>query len=386
MRPLPETKTILDDDDPWPRDSSRGPRARNIRGAASADRLRHHLSRFEEQLSSPLDEAHPSPLFVSANSEDGTTQVQAVNVNGSHEVRSGHGTPQSRSDEDLDFAFDSDVLWQVVEDGFNELLDRMFKSAEDEHNEANRTSDERQKWREAIDQAMDEKRAFQEEMQSAALVDPLMATAMNSHPGIKIEKKQNTTEQTGSPRPPFGGEMVATDATSLTRREQEIADRPLEELLASIGYSTVESEQDADASAPSAARNLVDDSTPQDSTPLAQATVTETNDPAIGFDETSGDPMLPQNRPNSESTQHGESNVPDGPYLFDSRGTDRAHEAVPSRQRLERLASLDVAEREIEERGGVGRLTFDEIENMALTDSTREIRGLITSWLEWASF
>merc|ERR1712070_25327 len=209
---------------------------------------------------------------------------------------------------------------------------------------------------------------------------------MNSHPAVKVEKKQNATEQTGSPRPAFGGEMVATDATSLTRREREIADRPLEELLASIGYSTLESEEDADASLPHASQDSVGSSAPQDSMPLAQATVTETDDPAIGFDETSSDPMLPQNRPNSEIAQHGETNAPDGPYLVNSRALDGAHESVPSRQRLERLASLDVAEREVEERGGVGRLTFDEIENMAMTDSTREIRGLITSWLEWASF
>ncbi|KAI6841200.1 hypothetical protein KC340_g8988 [Hortaea werneckii] len=386
MRPMLETKTILDDDDPWPRDSSQGPRARNIRGAASADRLRHHLSRFEEQLSSPLDEAHPSSLFVPANSGHGVTQVPQANMNGGHEARSAHEDSQSGTDDDLDLAFDSDVLWQVVEDGFNELLDRMFKSAEDEHNEAKRTSSERQTWRAAIDQAMEEKRAFQEEMQSAALVDPLMATAMNSHPAMKVEKKQNAAEQTGSPRPPFGGEMVATDATSLTCREQEIADRPLEELLASIGYSTVENEEDADASVPPASQDLVGNAMPQDSMPLAQATVTETNDPAIGFDEASVDPMLPQNRPNSESIQHGETNAPDGPYLVDSQIADGAHESVPSRQRLERLASLDVAEREVEERGGIGRLTFDEIENMAQADSTREIRGLITSWLEWASF
>ncbi|KAI7673089.1 hypothetical protein KC318_g2425 [Hortaea werneckii] len=386
MRPMLETKTILDDNDPWPRDSSQGPRARNIRGAASADRLRHHLSRFEEQLSSPLDETNPSSLFVPANTGHGVTQVPQANMNGGHEARSAHEDSQSGTGDDLDLAFDSDILWQVVEDGFNELLDRMFKSAEDEHNEAKRTSSERKMWRAAIDQAMEEKRAFQEEMQSAALVDPLMATAMNSHPAMKVEKKQNAAEQTGSPRPPFGGEMVATDATSLTRREQEIADRPLEELLASIGYSTVENEEDADASVPPASQDLVGNAAPQDSMPLAQATVTETNDPAIGFDEASSDPMLPQNRPNSSSTQSGEANAPDGPYLVDSQISDGAHESVPSRQRLERLASLDVAEREIEERGGIGRLTFDEIENMAQADSTREIRGLITSWLEWASF
>ena len=60
--------------------------------------------------------------------------------------------------------------------------------------------------------------------------------------------------------------------------------------------------------------------------------------------------------------------------------------SLPSRDVLEELASLEKDARRIKERGGPGRLTFEEIEELVKKDTTRELRGLVVSWLEWASF
>jgi hypothetical protein len=61
-------------------------------------------------------------------------------------------------------------------------------------------------------------------------------------------------------------------------------------------------------------------------------------------------------------------------------------EEPPSKERLEHLIVLDQRERQIKLRGGPGRLSFEEVDELVKADPSRELRGLVISWLEWASF
>jgi len=64
----------------------------------------------------------------------------------------------------------------------------------------------------------------------------------------------------------------------------------------------------------------------------------------------------------------------------------------PSASRLEFLAMLDVVEKHIIERGGPGRLSVDELEQILSEDeadntlSGGRLKGVVESWLEWAIF
>ena len=100
------------------------------------------------------------------------------------------------------------------------------------------------------------------------------------------------------------------------------------------------------------------------------------------------DPTLPQHRPNSVSAD--DKQRPTDNLSAPKTNAKNSHTAeplpAPTQARLEFLAWLDEEEKLIESRGGPGRMTFDEIEGIVNADSSKELRGLVTCWLEWASF
>ncbi|TKA23280.1 hypothetical protein B0A50_07337 [Salinomyces thailandicus] len=400
MQPLPGTKVILDEHDPWPRDTNgMGTWRRIPQDAPSTERLRHHLSRFEELLSGSEheDDATPSLPLVGAETELReasariTAEMQAANSRAPDD--------ETRQALETSVHSDSDVLWQIVEDGFNDMLDGMFKAKEDEHSEALKTLEERRKWRPEIEKAKAEKQAFQEELQASALVDPLMATAMDSHPTIKVTKKRNadSAAQQQAEEPPFRGEIVPTDAESLARREQQIVAQPLEELLSSTGYAMIDydgpSHDELAELRHSSVNPRVEAANSVGQCSHSQCLCASTASTVAHSIEAPFDPMMPQNRPNVVEPDEDARLVSPAATVVDVEDSPDGNEdgqddieAAPSRQRLELLAALDVAESEINERGGPGRLSFAEIEALAQADATKEIRCMVTTWLEWASF
>lgn len=302
MQPLPGVKTILSDNDPWPTDN--GAVQTDEREVAELsmlnEDLRQRVARAEEILYGPSDHAQPA-----ADSSGPST------------------------------VFDHDALWQIVEDGFNSMLDPLFSEVEIEGVEAVSTRDERELWRREIDQFVAEQQAFMDTLETDAMLDPLMATARSSLPLVQIQRQS----QQASQRPLRGG-VVPTDLESLARREAAIAQLPLNQLLDVTGYGTVQDLDDAGSRVSS------------DETEVSGAT------------ETSADPTLPHLRPHAVPTER----------------------PPPSQERMHRLSCLDAVDRRTSERGGPGRLSFEEIEDMVRDDTTKELRGLVTSWLEWASF
>lgn len=119
--------------------------------------------------------------------------------------------------------------------------------------------------------------------------------------------------------------LLPTDFASLKQRELEIVQAPLDDLLDATGYSV----------------NNADEETAM------------------------LDPTMPQNRPNSDAAIHIQP--PPRSYLLD-------------------LATHDPLDREIQIRGGPGKLSFNEIEELVQKDQSGELKDIVRGWLEWASF
>ncbi|KAK5123410.1 hypothetical protein LTR85_002842 [Meristemomyces frigidus] len=367
MQPLPETKTILDDNDPWPRDAN--VRRPGRRDATSQDRLRHHLSRFEEMLYGPAGTDGPTPS--PHDSGEARPQIAESGAAQRSPVLADHqpdGTDRDNLLADGDeISLHAGDLWDVVEAGFNEMLNPLFEAKELEQRDVISTKSERSTWRAEIQTALEEKRAFQQELQSAALVDPLMATAMKSYPAVKVQLKFDQTRQQRSqqaPEPAFRGDIVPTDAETLARREAEIAQRPLQDLLSATGYGTVDSQEPTNPAHPAASEAAIKG---PDELPSSHAIANPR--------ETTSDPMLPQNRPNASPPP---LTGPLTPENSEPTSEAAAKQTPPSRERLVYLASLDDAEREMEGRGGAGRLSLDEVEGIVYTPTNAH--GLIFSF------
>lgn len=264
--------------------------------------------------------------------------------------------------------FGGDVLFQVVEEGFNEMLDRVFRAKEDLANRVSGTTDERRALRKHIDDYVKAKARLQEELRSGAMVDPLLAAAMAAQnvaarPQAAAQRLTNglphDDQAAEGDQRPFRAELVPTDPESLGEVETGIRERTLEELLETAGYSTV------------------DESYQNQQRP----TVNEDGFKYVLSSEVSKDPTMPQNRPDGSeaiTTQHEMADSsPQKAITYDTN---------PTEARLELLAKCDEEERQISERGGPGRLSYEEVERIVKANSSKELKGLVTSWLEYASF
>ncbi|KAK6412456.1 hypothetical protein LTR81_013583 [Elasticomyces elasticus] len=328
MQPLPGVGTILGDDEPWPLDSSQLPH----------ERLQRHLSRFDELLNEHTDGEHTDEEHTDDDSVQQFEQFLAaaalpagseVGDANSHEEHY-NNTVAAVSDSQL-----NDALLRVVEEGLNQILDPMFAPAEGLDREAIETRTERFTWRDEIDDLLEQERQNERDLRLASEVDPLLATAFESYANRIL--KHRTTQPLA-----FQPQLVPTDADSLAAREAQIAEQPLEDLLRAAGYNAVQGPQ----------QPMIDG-------------VSETD---VNLSTQTTDHMMPLNR------------MSGGPVPASSL------EPYPSNNRFRYLARLDEVDRRMAERGGPGRLSFDEIDAMVRADDSKQLHGLVTSWLEWASF
>lgn len=258
----------------------------------------------------------------------------------------GLGGPRSTAAADNDVSSTrQDVLWKYTEMSYNEALDTIFRAKEQRDSDVSKTSEERRRWREEIENALEQKKAFEESLRAGAELDPLVAAAAHSYDQTSRSSmtNQDTPEQRSAEvqrgiDEQMRDSMLPTDTHSLNQFEKDIQEQSLEELLAAAGYS-VDSDESAEQ-------------------PAAES-------------------AAPASPDNAHRQGDDARNQPNGAAVA-------PNDTAPSQERLEYLASLDKEEEWIEMRGGAGRLSYDELENLASTN--REIRGLITGWLELASF
>lgn len=147
---------------------------------------------------------------------NGSTSSRPLN-----ERYGGYEMPQAEKD------CGREILYQVIEEGMNELLDPFFKWTEDLAMQVDATKLERRKWKAEI-AAFKELFQAQDELTPVAAQDPLLATAE-----AVLRKPQNSS---------FLDDMLQLGANhgseaAISQIEQRINLEPLEELLRTNGHS-----------------------------------------------------------------------------------------------------------------------------------------------------
>ncbi|KAG0645486.1 Refractory to sigma P [Hyphodiscus hymeniophilus] len=316
-----------------------------------------------------------------------------------------------------------EILYQVTQQSFNELLDPLFKAKEDLALEAAETKLDRERYGQLFTTPEFEQWAIRKEAEQ--------------------EKKQDSPGR--PPLPPTSRQPVWPSFPEV--EVEEVRERPLEELLEATGYSigsgpTLAEPQHAPSShtpeieaivgtnlpppsgpptSPTSALSIIaqyDDgpgehihsphSTPQ-ATPPSPASLS--SEPA-----SYRDPTLPQFRPNATQPrqttpvagrtprfQEHINSFPPSPAPPANKPVDPAHSTPKSsrdgipvtlendpaqdKDYLFKLWKCDQAEREKEVRGGWGRLGFEEFENVVRQYRREEERGnqmdYLGSWIEF---
>jgi hypothetical protein len=332
LEPAEGTKTVLDDDE-VPAGASALPN--NVFRVRSLPQLQRQLARLDRRL-------HQQEAEIANGGEDYAVEDHTDSLPNtlSPEEAAALGVTSSPAAEQAATSTQQDALWKFTEMSINEALDPIFISRERLDRDVQATSEERRRWRKEIDDIAEQKKAFEDYLRVGAELDPLVAAAAHSHDQTSRAwiANQDTPEQRAAEVQreidvQMRDSILPTDTASLDQFEAEIHEQSLEELLAAAGYSIAEEDEAED-----------DDG-----------------------DKRPASPVAPGNPPEQ---QDGSTISPD--------------DVRPQQDRLEYLATLDHEERLMETRGGAGRLSYEEIESM--TKTNREVRGLVVSWLELASF
>lgn len=381
----------------------------------------------------------------------------------------GYEIPQAEKD------YGKEILYQVVEDGMNELLDPLFKQKEDLAMQVYATKFERRKWKAEISAHREKSQAWDEFTKVAARAapqDPLLATA-DAVQRDTITDSLDDSKIAAADVLDDVSQLVANHGPNeaISQIEQHISSRSLEELLRLNGHPVApspNSNANSDAAATVGLSPGSDRLGPSSSTQASQSRHEPASTTSPVSSRTSGtaaeplatyqtlerwnaryDPTMPQFRPNSDDEprplEYDPTQVvqgpaapyrsfgrrrfvaPDSEYLASiepensddpgggdqdrqvvalpprlelspneaTRGSDRdiierftsvvlgwnnavvrekscgedrseakaqSADSPPPETRLRYLAALDDASREIDTRGGPGRLSFAEFE------------------------
>jgi Ca2+-binding EF-hand superfamily protein len=288
-----------------------------------------------------------------------------------------------------------EILYQVTQQAFNELLDPLFKKREDLALQAAENSEKRDRYRTLFTTPTFHEWALQREAEDAA----------------REESKRR--ERPKDPRPRWQRPVFPAFAEV---EIEEVRQRPLQELLAATGFEAIggpQVDQSVDlqanpeaAPAPQVEANIRADE-PEDfinedivPTPISPSSDTPQDTPPSNSSSSSyHDPTLPQFRPNSLpvfaprfsrfaedlpeiSPSSTRPTTPRRPEL------DRPLSEVdnrPPRETLYQLWRADRAAKEAERRGGWGRMNFEEFES-AVKEAAKEGRGArmdyLGSWID----
>ncbi len=94
------------------------------------------------------------------------------------------------------------------------------------------------------------------------------------------------------------------------------------------------------------------------------------------------DPTLPQNRPTTIASSPLPTIFPNPSSILQQPASPRQ---LPTKARLQLLARIDENERRDKERGGPGRLSFEEFEEIMKGEKGRKL-GFVGAWIDMASF
>ncbi|KAI1404388.1 EF-hand [Hypoxylon fuscum] len=266
-----------------------------------------------------------------------------------------------------------EILYQVTQQAFNELLDEIFRKKENLAVQAAETKEEREKYRELLDTIN-----LEDEDEDEEETDPISPDPASPSP-----------ERLDAPAPDDS---------------RPIRDQSLPQLLNASGYTVTPSGVD-DGTAESAP---TEDPTKEENN---EDEITEMTTPANGLvssevPEEYRDPTMPQNRPNSETTPNGTVSQPaegnsknkgpiNGSGASESASARAAEPKMSEPEEpvyvshitLVKWKRLDLAEQEARDRGGWGRLNYEEFEAIyrehEFQDSSRNRLDYLGSWIDF---
>lgn len=220
-----------------------------------------------------------------------------------------------------------EILYQVAQESLNELLDPVFLQREDLAIIARRTKRKRELYRFQID-------SFATEAMRA-IVKSLMDSLQHEW---RLTSSKNPTEED------FLVEYLSENSNLFPDAAKAIAgtkDSAIAQGLSSYSFETFSAE-----------------------TP-SQTVITEEPPNSHIIQASLPDPTLPQNRPNSSLSTPLLPSLPE--------------------QRLRFLLAMEMIEAEDAERGGPGRISFDEFLELWMGDKEEKLK-FVGSWIEMASF
>ncbi|EGY17480.1 hypothetical protein VD0002_g197 [Verticillium dahliae] len=287
-----------------------------------------------------------------------SSKVRFADDGAEHETQS-HWSQSAHSfgipDEERDAG--KEILYQVTQQAFNELLDAIFKKKEELAFEAAETRASRNKYRSLFED-------------------------------IDVEDLDDAEEL----------DDTSAEGSPVIRKRQPEG-RSLDELLHVSGY-TVDTDLVPETT-PNTASAADPEARPEPvSEEPAAGSVDEAKDaedePVEGPREPHQDPTMPQFRPNSDVKPHDDKAQTDVATAASTPGkevestlktvkgsSEEADEEV-SHAKLINYKRLDMAEKEAEERGGWGKLSFEEFEDIY---KTHEIAGNRLDYLgSWVDF
>jgi hypothetical protein len=309
--------------------------------------------------------------------------------------------------------FGSEVIFQVVQEGLNELVDPFFAKKERMAEQVRTTREERRRFRKEIDEYIREEKARREELVTGSEVDPLMAIANAADSSEQHGREQrhdssahmdallHVESTDASSRLPTPREIAMdlqehiaqqsqTLGTDIEDMESNIREQSLDDLLAQSGYivdfaddtGTAPPHQhdsigsDTNAYLPNRLDDMYSDMPALEEIPINQ-NHTRTASLATIHSPTTQHLLAPFSTPDMDSS--ASEFAPFRPERADQSDS-------PSQERLRELALLDEEEKDIAMRGGPGRLNLAEFEEIIRSDRRGILQGVAESWLEWAEF
>jgi hypothetical protein len=314
--------------------------------------------------------------------------------------------------------FGSEVIFQVVQEGLNELIDPIFAKSERLAEKVRITREERRRFRKEIDEYVQEEKARREELVAGSAVDPLMAIANAANspeqygpaqrhdPTARMDTLLHVESTDASSRLPTPREIAIdlqdhivqqsqTLDTDIENLEANIREQSLDDLLAQSGYivdfandtGLAPTHQhdgtspDTDEPPPGTLDDMFSDMPALEEIPVNENLARATS-PLFLLDQS---PSL-QHLQAPFSTPDMDSSASEfAPFRSEKAQAEQQFDS-PSREKLSELAHLDEVERNMLFRGGPGRLNLAEFEEIIRSDRRGILQGVAESWLEWAEF
>ncbi|OTB02934.1 hypothetical protein M426DRAFT_322179 [Hypoxylon sp. CI-4A] len=319
-------------------------------------------------LNSGAESSKSAPHFLSPRSRS-SSKVRFAEDADDFETRSNPSTSSRSVPErwggmeipDAERDAGKEILYQVTQQAFNELLNEIFKKAEDLAVQAAETKESRDKYRAILD-------------------------------SLESENEDEEAEEPSQERP----------LGSASPGSRPIPEQSLDELLSASGYAIGQPSRNGEMPGLEPMGGAVAET--QDEDGSKEVAIDEEDKPTPSESSDYRDPTLPHNRPNTitqtqssvstsrlgkgKRTRKSAGSKAETPKTarFDEGISESEWGAIP-RSKLVLWKRLDRAEQEARDRGGWGRLNYEEFEEIyrahEFHDSGRNRLDYLGSWIDF---